>query len=785
MGKLFGFVLSIAFAMNAFAQGERISLDGEWDLSFWKQPRPKIECPSKAKPEKTIKAKVPGNVEIDMLAAGLIKDPMIGDNVYALRKYEGYQWLYSRTFVAPKLADEARAILNLRGVDTLADIFINGKKVASTRNMLIAHKFDITDFLKAGENKIEVLISSVVIEAMKYNYPVLSSRNIHSEGLEIRKAPHMFGWDIMPRLISAGLWKSVSIDVQKPERIDDVQYITRRINTEEKWAELFFQFKISSRFEKLDLLRYNFVLERNGKEVASIKNGRFISNNARHIFRLKNVDFWWPRTMGEPALYNATLELLDENGNVIDCAKNKVGLRTIKLDYCDIYPDKDGKFEFVINGKPMFCFGSNWVQVSGYHSQDEALIGEVLKMAKDLNCNMLRCWGGNVYECDAFYDFCDANGILIWQDFSMGCSAPAQSDKFKKEIAEEIAAVVRRLRNHSSIALWAGNNENDISINWALRGLNINPAGDEISRKVIPSVLFSEDPARPYLPSSPYISEDVFKGKAMPSEDHLWGPRGYYKADFYTKSPAKFVSEIGYHGCPNRESLEKMFDKDFVYPWTNKTDFKFNKQWQCKAVMAFTWEAAYANRNSLMTKQAKIIFGEIPTDLDDFIFASQLVQAEAKKYFIEMMRSKKGNRSGILWWNLRDGWPILSDAITDYFNSKKLAYYFIKRVQENELVMINDAFEVVAVNEKLSPCKMSVKIRDFDNGKILLDMNEFSVEANSRKLVANLQPLTGQGMLIIEYVVDGKKRENHYMYGKPPFKLGDVKKWVRALSIKH
>ena len=139
----------------ASAFGESISLDGEWKLSFWKQPEQKITDPAAAKPEATIDAKVPGNVEIDMLNAGLIKDPMHGDNVYLLRKYEGYQWLYQRTFEAPKLSDGQRAILNMEGVDTLADVFINGKKVAALQNMLIGHKVDITDFLKDGENKID------------------------------------------------------------------------------------------------------------------------------------------------------------------------------------------------------------------------------------------------------------------------------------------------------------------------------------------------------------------------------------------------------------------------------------------------------------------------------------------------------------------------------------------------------------------------------------------------------------------------------------------------------
>ncbi len=786
MKKLISLAVASFFALGAW--GESVSLDGEWDLSFWAQPRPKIDCPSKAKPEKTIKAKVPGNVEIDMLAAGIIDDPLIKNNVYKLRKYEGYQWLYSRTFTAPKLEDESRAILNLRGVDTLADIFINGKKVGSTNNMLIAHKLDITDFLKDGENKIDILLSSVVIEAYKHSYAMACTRVRHCDGLEVRKAPHMFGWDIMPRLVSAGIWKSVSVDVQKPEHLEDVFWITNKIDVEKKTARLSVQFRVATRFEKFDNLRYNIELKRNGKVFYSWKNNRMQSNNVRAQFNLEKVDFWWPRTMGEPALYEATLALVDADGKLVDKDVRKIGVRTIALDYSDVYPDKDGKFQFIVNGKPMFAFGTNWVQVDGLHSRDEALIGQVLENMKDLNCNMVRCWGGNVYECDKFYEFCDENGIMIWQDFTMGCSLASQSDKFKKEIAYEIQQIVRRLRSHPSIAMWAGNNENDIALNWGFREFKIDPSRDEISRVVLPRVLFSEDITRPYLPSSPYVSPDVYSGKAKPSEDHLWGPRGYYKTPFYTKASAKFVSEIGYHGCPNKESLEKMFSKDCVHPWGNgKKGIDFNNEWQCKAVTSFEWQKSgyEADRNRLMARQTKIIFGDVPNSLDDFIVASQFVQAEAKKYFIEMMRTKKGDKTGILWWNLRDGWPVISDSVTDYYNSKKLAYYFIKRVQETTCVMINDAFEVVCANEMLKPRKVSVKVRDVDSGKVLLDMAEVKIDANSSKKLASIEKQNGQGMLIIEYTVDGKKLENHYLYGAPPFKLDQCKKWVKALNIKR
>ena len=295
----------------ASAWGKSVPLDGEWWLSYWPQPTPRIENPKEAKPEKTIKAKMPGNVEIDMLAAGEIAEPRFAKNVYKLRKYEGYQWLYSRTFTPPKLGAGERAILNLRGVDTLAGIFINGKNAGSTDNMLVAHKIDITDFLKDGENKIEILLSSAVIEAFKHSYPMGCTLARRCEGLEIRKAPHMFGRDIMPRLVSAGIWKSVSVDVQKPERIEDVFWFAQSVYPKAKTAKMVAFFRAPSRFEKFDDLRYNIILRRGGKTAYQLRGARTQTNCIRALFTLENAEFWWPRTMGGPALHEATIELAD------------------------------------------------------------------------------------------------------------------------------------------------------------------------------------------------------------------------------------------------------------------------------------------------------------------------------------------------------------------------------------------------------------------------------------------------------------------------------------------
>ena len=507
----------------ASAFGESISLDGDWKLSFWKQPEQKITDPAAAKPEATIDAKVPGNVEIDMLNAGLIKDPMHGDNVYLLRKYEGYQWLYQRTFEAPKLSDGQRAILNMEGVDTLADVFINGKKVASLQNMLIGHKVDITDFLKDGENKIEVLIYSAVIEGLKRDLPMMSTPGPHRDGVEIRKAPHMYGWDIMPRLVSAGLWKSVSIEIQPQSHIFDVWYVVPAVDAKKRTARIVLQIEARAPFDKLDKLSFNATISYKGKEVYRLNGGKMHTNAVRIGATIKDANLWWPRTMGQPSLYDAHIELLDENGKKVDERKFKMGLRRVELDYADISADNPGKFQFKINGQPMFAFGTNWVQVDGLHSRDAKLLPRVLDMVKDLNCNIVRCWGGNVYENDIFYDFCDENGIVIWQDFSMACTPPSQSPEFKKMLDEEARSVVKRLRNHPSIILWSGNNENDQLFLRGYRfGFDIKPDDDVLSRKVIPETLRDFDWTRPYLPSSPFLSDATLKfDKCAAPEVHL------------------------------------------------------------------------------------------------------------------------------------------------------------------------------------------------------------------------------------------------------------------------
>lgn len=769
-----------------------ISLNGKWTLSYWKQPQTPITSPEDMKrvEVKEISAQVPGNVELDLLAAGIIKDPMIGSNVNELREWEGYQWCYSKTFNAPRLATGQRYQLSFGGIDCLADIWLNGKHIGKAEDMMIEHSYDVTEQIKPGEgNQLQVILRSSVIEGQNHLLGTFSIGNFPSEeSAFVRKAPHTYGWDIMPRLVSAGLWRDVELRILDSARFTDVNYIVANLDTASRNVNLYADVQLKLPFEKFDKVKAVFTLSRKGK-VAFTGYSNVVSPAFRFGMVINKADLWWPRGYGEPALYEAKVELTDADGKVLATDTKKIGLRTVRLERTDInLPDKPGKFCFIVNGEPIFIHGTNWVPMDALHSRDKSLIDESIRMAVDLNCNMIRCWGGNVYEDHQFFDLCDENGIMVWQDFTMGCTFYPQRSSFTKTLEKEIISVVCKLRNHPSLVLWSGNNEDDSALRWSLQSLNIDPNKDVVSRQVIPTVLYEFDPTRPYLPSSPYYSEEVYQrgsGDQYLPENHLWGPRGYYKDKFYTEATCNFVSEIGYHGCPNLESLKKMMTKNAVYPWTKGHDW--NDEWVTKSVRRFpVWGPTY-DRNNLMINQIHLLFGDVPTKLEDFIFASQSVQAEAMKYFLEMWRGKKfENKTGMIWWNLRDGWPLISDAIVDYYNSKKMAYYFLRNAEKDVCVFINDAvngaYPLMGVNDTRHATNGEVTVTDVASGKQVYKGN-FQIAANGKTKIAAIPERVGQGILLIQYKVDGQELANHYLYGKAPFKLSEYKQLLKRTKL--
>ncbi|MCL2519204.1 MAG: hypothetical protein FWF15_11640, partial [Oscillospiraceae bacterium] len=489
---------------------------------------------------------------------------------------------------------------------------------------------------------------------------------------------------------------------------------------------------------------------------------------------------WWPRGYGDAHIYNVRAALL-YGSKELDITTSVLGVRTVELKRTAVTSlDNPGDFRFIVNGEPIMCKGSNWVPLDAFHSNDRNRYDEALALFHDTHCNILRCWGGNVYEDHAFFDLCDRYGIMVWQDFGMACALYPRDEEFYEKIRTEAASVVRKLRCHPSIVLWAGDNECDY--NYMGRGMD--PNLNILTREILKKVVENEDPARPYLPSSPFVTPEAYAtgnpGAHMP-EDHLWGARDTFKAEFYHNKTVHFISETGYHGCPSRESLEKFLSSDKLWSYQD------NDEWILHCADAFGKHGSYAYRVSLMANQIREYFGICPDNLDDFILASQINQAEAKKHFIETTRLRKWRRTGIIWWNMIDGWPQFSDAVVDYYFNKKLAYHYIKRVQNPVCVMIaepeNWHSEVKISNDTLKSYSGRYRLWDGETDEILSE-GEFYSPANSNAHITNLRVSQGEKRLIlIEWDINGEKSYNHYVLGHVPMDLERYKNWLHKIKI--
>jgi beta-mannosidase len=802
------------------------SLDGEWLLYHFEHGTLEIKTPADLQISGLIPipACVPGNVEIDLQRAGVLPDPFVGDNIRLLRPFEFHDWWYRREFHLPAEFSSQRVELVCEGLDTFATIWINGQSAGQAANMLIPHRFEITGLLRAGEiNEITIRLSSAMAEARSQTYDAGTLSWEHRwEGLYVRKAAHMWGWDILPRMVSAGIWRPVRLQTIPEHAIEQLYTWTVDASPEQATLGVWFQVHTSEpvdglvmRFEgrcRDQTFEYEWPLE-------FITDGCTIS--------IPDPKLWWPAGYGEPNLYTVAVRLC-RGEQVLAERTERIGLRKLVVDRTELAgqawtpepanqsparldtpPAAASHFVIQINGEPVMIKGTNWVPLDALHSRDAERLADALAMVADLGCNMIRCWGGNVYEQEAFFDWCDEHGVLVWQDFAFACCIYPQTDAFLTEVRGEVEAVTQRLRNHACLALWCGDNEIDMVYHSQGR----DPGRNRLTREVIPQVLERLDPQRAYLPSSPYIppalAQRADAWTATP-EQHLWGPRGYYKSPFYTKHSAHFIGEIGYHGCPNVASIQRFITPEHRWPWQD------NEEWQVHAVYHWQHHAIERDRIRLMANQIRELFGEIPEDLPTFALASQMAQAEAKKYFIESTCLRKWQTSGILWWNLLDGWPQFSDAVVDYYFGKKLAYHYIRRAQQLVCVFCGDAgnlgfigsgatdkpqisdnfpsplkregdrgwgvLPLIASNDSRQAADIHYRVCDADTDQLVAE-GDFTLPANQNWQVASIPVTIGeQRLFLIEWQVGEAKFGNHYLFGAPPFRLERYRQWLPKIA---
>lgn len=757
---------------------QMLSLDGQWELAHFLEGSQPVAGPAQlnAAGLKWIPAQVPGNVELDLVRAGELPDPFFGDNVHQLRPLEFHEWWYRRTFAGPEVWPSAPMILVFEGLDCFATVWVNGTEVGRADNMFVEQRFDVSGLLHPGEgNEIVVRLGSAVNAARAHvPDPIEAHLVTNWEQLAVRKAPHSYGWDIAPRVVSAGIWRSVRVETAGPSEITSLYYYTRQAG--EGWATLGVNFHFVTDAPDLDGFSLRFRGECGESRFSHETPVTFVAGEC--MLGISQPRLWWPKGYGEPALYRVTCELL-RHGQVVASRTDTVGVRELALRRTEVTRNGDGEFRFEVNGTPILVKGANWVPADAFHSRDAGRYEEALALFDDLGCNMIRCWGGNVYEDHAFFDFCDAHGILVWQDFAFACARYPQAPEFLDVVRREAEAIVRKLRNHPSLAVWCGDNECDCAYGW---GGGLDPNHNRITREVLPQVVQRCDPRRPFVPSSPYQSpEQIRSGDPdLLPEQHLWGPRDYFKSRFYTESTAHFVGETGYHGCPNVSSLRRFLDEEHLWPWQE------NSQWVTHAADSTPGGGPYKYRVKLMADQIGELFGITPRNLEEFALASQISQAEAKKFFVEITRLKKWRRTGVLWWNVIDCWPQFSDAIVDYYFGKKLAYWYLRRVQQPVCVMVDEPdnwhVRVVAGNDSRQPAAGSYRVWDADGGQTLLE-GRFHTDANANRDLGRIRVSRGEHRLfLIEWEVAGRKYGNHYLLGTPPVPFARYREWLKAIA---
>jgi len=717
-------------------------------------------------------ATVPGCVHTDLINNKVIPDPFYRDNEKKLQWIDKYSWEYATEFIVSKdISEKKNIFLHFKGLDTYADVYLNDQMILSADNMFIQWNVDVKNQIREGINTLRILFHSPIAVGMlkrdQWNIeapigfnldfgPGISGLSASSDfppvGPYTRKAGYMYGWDWAPWLTTSGIWRPVYLEAWDDGRITSLQIVQNSVAKEYADLSAYVDVQSSRPLQADLLLKYSI----DGKEtlIKSIPTTLVPGSNLIPVkFGIPQPRLWWPNGLGEHPLYKITA-LLKMNDLILDEISVYTGIRNARLV---IEPDKYGKsFYFEINGVPVFAKGANYVPADIFPSRvTPEHYRKLIESAAAVNINMLRVWGGGIYESDLFYDLCDQYGIMVWQDFMFAIVFTPGHDDFLNNVKRELVDNISRLRNHPSIVLWCGNNETEVL--WDLiykrffgikstlaetaggisGWLNMIPqtpvkqettekvmkSYDDLFYKLIPEVLKEYDlNNRPYWPSSPIGG---YKEPVNPFS----GDFHYYIAlseapfeDYYT-SRSRFYSEHGIHSLPDFNTVKK---------FTESSDWDY-----LSPVMQYHNRAMGGNQ--LLDRYIKRYY-RYPKDFESYLYVAQVMQADAMKIALESHRRSRPYTMGTLYWMLNDVWPAASWASLNYENHWKALHYQVRNSFRKILVVPQfnkDTFKLHIVSDSLKPFKATaeITIMNFD-GKKLRDISlPVNVEANSSVMV--------------------------------------------------
>lgn len=624
-------------------------------------------------------ALVPGSVYADLLRDGSMEDPFYGENEQAAFNllYQDYE--YVRGFQLSKEQLEApRALLRCRGLDTLAQVYLNGSLIGEAKDMHTCYEFEAKKALREGENEIRVLFDSPIryVLAAEKKRPGWGSSDATPGFAHLRKAHCMFGWDWGPRLPDAGIWRDIELVFFEGPRIDSVHVIQEH---HEGFVDLRFESEL---------------LEAEGRELlcsvtVTGPDGKVYQDGGAGSLRIENPQLWWPAGFGEQPLYTVSA-VLSEKGKRLDSWQRRIGLRTLWVDQQD---DEWGRsFCHVVNGVKIFAMGGDYIPEDNILSRvTPERTRRLLEDAKLANFNCIRVWGGGYYPDDFFFDICDELGLLVWQDFMYACACYDLSEQFEKAITEEARQNVRRLRHHASLALLCGNNEMEMfqqaALSATIKGFD-NPfkpwemhhLSDYIRmyEHILPGVMKELAPEVFYWPSSPSCGGALDNPNDPSRGDvHYWDVwHGEKPFSEYRKFLFRYVSEFGFQSFPGLKTVES-----FMRPEDHNIFSRVMERHQRN-------KAANGKILSYLSQTYRY-----PYSFEKLLYASQLLQADAIRCGVEHWRRNRGRCMGAVIWQLNDCWPVASWSSIDYFGRWKALHYAARRFFAPVLLSVHEEGE--------------------------------------------------------------------------------------------
>ncbi|MDR2047039.1 MAG: glycoside hydrolase family 2 protein [Clostridiales bacterium] len=676
-------------------------------------------------------ATVPGCNFTDLMENGEIPDPFVGANEKdgRVQSVALKDWEYVRSFsVDDELLKAERAELVCESLDTLADVFINGERLFSADNMFKKYTADVKPFLRKGENDIRIVFYSPVGYARgeKEKYKLTSSFDAVAPAQYIRKAQYHFGWDWGPQLPPSGVAGGIYIRSGGGARIGEVSFSQKHGDGEVALG-------IDAGVIKdgfAGRLALNVEIITPAGETVLPDAVEVADGGARVSVNIKNPALWWPNGIFDretQPLYRVNVYLRSGTA-VLDTADYNIGLRTVELDTGEA--EWGGRFAFKVNGRPIFAKGANWIPADSFRERvTYEKLDRLLKNMRDANMNMVRVWGGGFYESDDFYNICDKYGILVWQDCCFACMPyPLTNAEFVGGIEDEIYQNVGRVRHHASLALYCGNNEIEaMAVLW-----RFNKPLREATRKffyeTLPGWIRKKDGVTPYWAGSPSGGGFLKNVNGENAGDtHLWRVwHGLSPYTYYRKVYTNFCSEFGMQSLPSMNTVRKFADPG---------DFDLDS-----AVMKNHQKNAAGN--SIMRYYLVSDFRS-PKSFEDFVYLTQVIQAECMREPVEHWRRNLGRCNGALYWQFNDCWPVSSWAGVDYYGNFKALQYAAKRFNESLTLSIENggtAVTLYVVNETAEDFKGAINWRVESFSGERLGGGEIEVESreNTSKKIADL-----------------------------------------------